>query len=241
MTSAIKMSHLALVETLMKALQGVGHAPTLTVRLPRFLGRPESLGDPTIDEWLSDFDVFLRQCGVPAGERAVVLVDYLGGCAKEEVLCHPCEVRRDFATLVSLLRRVFGPRETVTSLYAEFYSRVQSVGEALAEFSRALIRLHQRIESAAPTVAERQELTVLGDGALKHQFVIGVRDEWVRHELRRLRSADKTFIVVREEALCLMCEEEARVVQMQPVEKVASVLSGPVGSSVSCVCWVWTL
>ena len=123
----------------------------------------------------------------------------------------------------------------MTSLYAEFYSRVHSVGETLAEFSRALIRLHQRIESAAPTVAERQALTVLGDGALKHQFVVGVRDEWVRHELRRLRSADKPFIVVREEALCLMCEEEARVVQMQPVEMVASVLSGPVGSSVSCV------
>ena len=32
-----------------------------------------------------------------------------------------------------------------------------------------------------------------------------------------------------------MCEEEARVLQMQPVEKVASALSGPVGSSVSCV------
>ena len=81
------MSHLALVETLMKALQGVGHAPTLTVSLPRFLvGRPELHGDPTIDEWLSDFDVFVRQCGVPAGERAVLLVDYLGGCAKEEVL-----------------------------------------------------------------------------------------------------------------------------------------------------------
>ena len=103
---------------------------------------------------------------MPAGERAVVLVDYLGGCAKEEVLCHPCEVRRDFGALVYLLRRVFGPRETVTSLYAEFYSRVQSVGETLAEFSRALIRLHQRIESAAPTVAERQALAVRGDGAL---------------------------------------------------------------------------
>ena len=37
---------------------------------------------------------------------------------------HPYEVRRDFGALVSLLRRVFGPRETVTSLYAEFYSRV---------------------------------------------------------------------------------------------------------------------
>ena len=114
---------------------------------------------------------------------------------------------------------------------------LQSVGETLAEFSRALIRLHQRIESAAPTVAERQALTVLGDGALKHQFVVGVRHEWVRHELRRLvfRSADRPFIVVRGEALCLMCDEEARVVQMRPVEMAAPVLSGPVGGSVSCV------
>ena len=70
-------------------------------------------------------------------------------------------------------------------------------GETLAVFSRALIRLHQRIEGAAPTVTERQALAVLVDGALKHQFVVGVRDEWVRHELRRLRSAERPFIVVR--------------------------------------------
>ena len=46
----------------------------------------ESPSDPTIDEWLSDCDVFVRQSGVPEGERALVLVDYLGGCAKQEVL-----------------------------------------------------------------------------------------------------------------------------------------------------------
>ena len=61
----IEMSHLALVETLVKALQGVGHVPTPTVSLPRFLGRPQSPSDPTIDQWLADFDVFVRQCGVP--------------------------------------------------------------------------------------------------------------------------------------------------------------------------------
>ena len=89
---------------------------------------------------------------------------------------------------VSPLRRAFGPCETVTSLYADFYSRMLSVGETLAEFRRALIRLHQRIEGAAPTVAERQALAVavLAVGALKHQFVVGVRAEWVRDELRRL-------------------------------------------------------
>ena len=121
-TGAIEMSHLALVETLMKVLQGVCHAPTPTptISLPHFLSRPQSPSDPTINQWLADFDVFVRQCCVSKEERAVMFVDYLGGCAKEEVLCQPVEVRRDFGALVSLLRRVFGPWETVTSLYAEF-------------------------------------------------------------------------------------------------------------------------
>ena len=96
------MSHLALVETLIKALHGV--APTTTISLPRFFGRPQSPSDPTIAEWLADFDVFVRQCCVSEGEkRAVLLIDYLGGDAKEEVLCRPDEVRRDFGALVSLL------------------------------------------------------------------------------------------------------------------------------------------
>ena len=128
-------------------------------------------------------------------------MDNHGGCAKEEVLCHPDKVRWDFGALVSLLLW-----DTVPSLYAEFYSRMHSVGETLAEYSRALIRLHQRIKGAAPTVAERLTLTVLRDGALKHRFVVGVRDEWVRHELRRLmlRSADIYFIVVRGRR-CALC------------------------------------
>ena len=141
------MSHLALVDTLIKALRP---APTPTISLPLFFGRPQSPSDLTIDEWLADFDMFVRQYGVPEEERALAIVDYLGGCAKQEVLCHPDEVRRDFGALVSLLRQVFGPWETVTSLYTDLYSRMQSVGETLAEFSKALIRLHRRIESASP-------------------------------------------------------------------------------------------
>ena len=118
MPSAIEMSHLFMQANaaLVEALQGVRHAPAPTVSLPRFFGRPGSPGELTIDEWLSEFDVFVRHCCVPEGERALVLVDYLGGFAKEEVLCHPDEVRRDFGALVSLLRRMFGPCESVTPL-----------------------------------------------------------------------------------------------------------------------------
>ena len=220
----------ALIASLVQALQGMRPAPTPTP-LQCFLGHPESPGDPTVDEWLADFAVFVRQCGLPEGERAVVLVDYLGGCAKEEVICHPDEVRRDVGALVSAAASVWavGDRDVAAS-------RVLCA-DAVGGYSRALIRLHQRIEGAAPTLTERQALAVLGDGALKHQFVVGVRKEWVRRELRRLmwRLADKPFIVVRGEALWLMCEEEDRVVQMRPVEKATPALSVPVGGSVADV------
>ena len=58
----------------------------------------------------------------------------------------------------------------------------------------------------------------------------------MRRELRRLlwRLADKPFIVVRGEALYLMCEED-RVGQMRPVEKATPTLSVPVGGSVADV------
>ena len=98
----------------------------------------------------------------------------------------------------------------------------------LAEYSRVLIRLYQRIEGAAPTVAQLQALAVLGDDALRQQFVVGVREEWVRRELRWLMmgSADKPFIVVQEEALCLMCKED-RDVLMRSMEKATLALSVP--------------
>ena len=106
MAGAIEMSHLTLVETLMKALQGVGHAHTSTPPLacPVFLGRPESPGDQTSDEWLSDFDVFVRLCVVSEGERVVgrwwaSLVGVRGRKCKG----HPGEVRLDFRALASLL------------------------------------------------------------------------------------------------------------------------------------------
>ena len=60
MAGSIEMSQLAMVEAVMKALQGVRHAPAPTISLPRFLGRPESPDGPTIDEWLSEFDMFVR-------------------------------------------------------------------------------------------------------------------------------------------------------------------------------------
>ena len=119
------------------------HPPPPLRRYSAAFPRPSPVTQrPDIDQWLADFYVFVRQCGVPGMSERWCWWTTFCGCAKEDVLCHPDEVRRDFGALVSLHRRVFGPWETVTSLYAEFYSRMQSVGETLAEFSRTRIRQH---------------------------------------------------------------------------------------------------
>ena len=61
----IMEANAALVASLVQALQGVRPAPAHTVSLRHFLGHQESPGDNTIDEWLVDFDNFVRHCGVP--------------------------------------------------------------------------------------------------------------------------------------------------------------------------------
>ena len=73
-----------------------------------------------------------------------------------------------------------------SSLWAAVTLHIKCSDNITKLWVRLLLNLaeHQHIESTAPTVAERQALAVLADGTLKHQFVVGVRDEWVRHELR---------------------------------------------------------
>ena len=61
------------------------------------------------------------------------------------------------------------------------------------------MRLRSRMEKAAVTRAEKEALVLLRDNALKEQFVRGVKEHSVRHELRRivLGSADQSFLVMR--------------------------------------------
>ena len=138
-------------------------------------------------------------------DRAVALLDHLGGCAREEVLCQPERVRQDCKALVALLLLRFGPPETVPSLSTAFHGRMELDSESLADYSRVLMQLHNRMERAAASEAEGAALVLLRDDALKEQFVRGVRQE-----LRRiaLNSVDKSFHHIRDEALHLLQEHD---------------------------------
>ena len=178
-------SNTALAETLATALRGVRAAPIPSAKLIKFLGAPQRSTHPTIVEWLSDFDRYARQFQLSDVDQAVVLLDHLGGAARDKVDCHPEAVRYSLTQLKALLRLRFGPIESVASLNAAFHARMQSDGESLADYSRALMRLHDRMAKAAASQAEGQALSLLRDNALKEQFARGVRG-FIRHELRRI-------------------------------------------------------
>ena len=84
------------------------------------------------------------------------------------------------------------------------------------------MRLHSRMEKAAVTRAEEEALVLLRDNALKEQFVRGVKEHSVRHELRRiaLGSADQSFLVMRDEVLSLLGDhsESQRTVRVRAAE-----------------------
>ena len=126
---------------------------------------------------------------------------------KSCVINTPCD---RVESLIALLRSRFGPMETVPSLHAAFRARLQLEGESLADYSRVLVRLHDRMEKAAATLAEGQALALLRDNALKEQFAQGVGQQSVRQELRRLAlaSVGRPFFQMKDEALLLLREDE---------------------------------
>ena len=60
----------------------------------------------------------------------------------------------------------------------------RSQGSRLADFSSSLIRLYDRMESAA-SIDESEALAQMKDSTLKERFITGVKDQHCQRELRR--------------------------------------------------------
>lgn len=84
-------------------------------------------------------------------------------------------------------------------LSTELHARMQRPGETLADFSSALIRLYDRMTSAA-TGEERTVLNMLWDNNLKERFVTGVEDKQIQREFMFFAEG-KSSIDMRKEVL----------------------------------------
>ncbi|XP_041472249.1 uncharacterized protein LOC121421569 [Lytechinus variegatus] len=203
-----------MLQTLTGVLKGlsVQQTPQLPkVKLQKFKGPPRSPGDPSLKEWLDEFEAYSNCYKLSGKSKAQALVDHLGGIAKEEILCRADSVREDYDELVQILKSQFCPVESLQTLSASFHSCVQKDGESLADFSRNLMRYYSRMEQAAPSEDEKKALHALRDTSLKEGFVRGAREASVRRELRRIELAmkSKPFMDMRSEALDLFRDQES--------------------------------
>lgn len=222
LAEAIAKSNEALAETLATAFQGLKFTRAPKLKLSKFLGPPVKSGDLTLGEWADELDSYCRQLELTKEEKVGVALDHLGGVAKEEVLCSPPEDRDSPEKLIARLCKVFGQSESVTALTGTLYARCQNDGETLAEFSRALMRIHDRIESSAKG-PELNALQLMRDKALKERFVQGTRDEATRRELHRVQveRPTLTFYQFREHVLELFPECEGKVTRRSKVREAA--------------------
>ncbi|XP_063961577.1 uncharacterized protein LOC129283183 [Lytechinus pictus] len=179
------------------------------VKLSKFGGFPRKHGDPTINEWLQEFDEYCSYYQLKRKEEAQVLLTHLTDSAKDEARLYDSTVREDSTALKQALKSRYGLKETVQPLTTELHARVQRPGETLADFSSALIRLHDRMEAAA-TGDERSALIMLRNNTLKERFVTGVRDKQIQREIRRIMfsTEDKSFIDMRREVLRMFQDED---------------------------------
>ena len=228
----------AAAQAMAEALSALRLKSTPTVRLSKFYGRPQKPGDLTVAEWIDEFEVYCRQLGLEDLEKATALLDNLGGAAKEEALCADDLVRQDPDKLKELIRKRFGPAENLVSLSRILSARTQLESESLADFSRALMRIHSRMEKAATTQADKTALLRLKDLNLKGQFKRGVHSKDVVKDLERMeiREPDQTFASVREEILQLYPELETprKTVRSVHAVEVESQDSTPTGTDFSC-------
>ena len=209
LAEVLAKSNEAIAQTLAGALQNLKYQRAPSVKLRKFRGPPLTQGDPTLREWLRDLDVYIRQLGLTESEAVDVALDHLGGEARGEVLCCPAGERVSVEKIAALLSRRF-VTESVQSLQATFYGRLQEDGESLAEYSRSLMSLYGRVEQAATTSSEESALASLREDALREQLVKGVRDVSIRRELRRLALDHRkvSFYEFRELALALLADTE---------------------------------
>ncbi|XP_072163177.1 uncharacterized protein [Diadema setosum] len=179
-------------------------------RLSKFRGPPYRSGEPSLTEWIEEFEEATGSLDLSEDRKARVLIDYLAGPAREEVMCLPETERLKPDSIKEALRLCFGQDETFQSLSSAFHARKQKDGESLSEFSRSLLRMYGRMEAAADTKGEVEALGKLRDKALCDQLVQGAREQSVRRELRRIQlaSESKGFTAMRREALLLFQEAE---------------------------------
>ncbi|XP_078679342.1 uncharacterized protein LOC144914996 [Branchiostoma floridae x Branchiostoma belcheri] len=191
---------------------GLGYLP-FDRKLPKFSGTG-SAGSLSVEEWIDEVEGSFQLFNIPEGHRADLLYRQLEGEARRHVAVLSNAERTDLERLKDRLVEAFGDTAHVSVIMGQFYSRVQLPKETLQSYALALQELLKRADR------RRGQPLVDTDSTLRDRFLDGIRDEWLRRQLRRevMRAPvenPRTFREIKEEAFHLSGEWGASTSSVQ--------------------------
>ena len=175
-------------------------------KLEKFKGGLRSNTDISLREWVAELKSHAETRTLTAEETSALILENLGGQAKEEILGRGDNVRSDPEKIFQILFKVFGDGSDLASIQQSFYSYTQE--SDLLTCSLKLVELYDRIIELDPSFRRSR------DSALKGRFAECVQDENLSRELRRLNmeQGDLNFFELRDRAIQWLGKASAKKV-----------------------------
>ena len=166
-------------------------------RCPKFYGDQDSPDSIGLEDWIEEVEACLEGRQFSNREKAIFLLDHLGGEPRSEVKHRPRREKEDPHKIIDILKLLYGSKKPLVVLQQRFYERKQQEGESLRQFSHALMSLMDAALDNYPDAVPNSQV------ALRDQFVERVRNGTLRHHLREVvrGKPSMTLIEIREEAI----------------------------------------
>ncbi|CAC5370523.1 unnamed protein product [Mytilus coruscus] len=172
-------------------------------KLTKFSGQKD--GEQTVEEFIDEVELLLRTRPTSSEEKVDFILSHLEGPAREELRYRSASEKKTPATVLGILREVFGERSTISELLSDFYQCRQKEGQSLQEYSHDLMNKLSKVCKRDPKAVQDR------DKAIRSQFAENVREPWLKRDLKkRLRDhPDLAFNDIREEATLLVQDADA--------------------------------
>lgn len=172
-------------------------------KCPDFSGA-QSPGEMCVEEWIAAVKAHFVVCKVPDEDKVELVKQHLKGEAKVTVKLSFEDNTTDITAVFKVLEEVYGDKVPVGIRLREYYDRKQTANERVRAYGYDLQEKLRRLKRRDPSYIPNP------DAMLKEQFVLGLRDDNLRREMKR-QTREKptlTFSLLMQAAIDWSEEEE---------------------------------
>ncbi|KAI4904285.1 hypothetical protein NFI96_007443, partial [Prochilodus magdalenae] len=175
-------------------------------KLPEFGGCSTKSGDLTVEEWIAAMKSAFKVMKVPDEDRIELVKQQLKDEARMTVKFMLKGKEEDVEEIFTTLEETYGDKVPIGTRLKEFYERKQMSGETIRAYAYDLQEKLNRV------LSRDSDRVPDADAVLKEQLVLGLKDDFLRREMKRKVKEDKdlSFTQLMQAAITWSEEEEVQ-------------------------------